>query len=165
MGEYKRKKIDEISYQLNKDLVGKDVVFVAVLNGAFLFASEVYRNIHLDSKITFVKLSSYEGTSSSGNVNRLLGVNEDLEGKCVVLLEDIIDTGETLKVIYSELEKHNPSEILLVSLLFKKDACKHDFKVDYLGFEVPNHFLVGFGLDYEGYGRNLNNLYTLVEEN
>ena len=155
--------ISEMADKINTDLKGKDVIFLAILNGSFMFASDLFKNINIDCQITFVKVASYQGTLSTGNVKRLIGINEDIKDKTVVILEDIVDTGYTLDNIIRQLIGYEPKEIKTATLLFKPDAYKKDIILDYIGFEIPNDFIVGYGLDYDGFGRNLANLYTLIK--
>lgn len=155
--------ISRLSEQMNTDLEGEDVIFLGILNGAFLFAADLFKLINLKAQITFLKVASYQGTSSSGKVKRLIGVNEDIENKTVVILEDIIDSGITMDYILKQLKGYEPKEIKIATLLFKPEAFVKDFKIDYVAIEIPNEFIVGYGLDYDGYGRNLKNIYTLVK--
>jgi hypoxanthine phosphoribosyltransferase len=156
-------RIEELAGKINKDLAGKDVVFLGILNGAFLFAADLFRRIEIEARISFVKLASYEGTSSSGTIKELIGWNEDIRNKSIVVLEDIVDTGNTLERIVGELVIRNASEIRIATLLYKPEAYKKKIHLDYVGFEIPNDFVVGFGLDYDGYGRNLPSVYTLIK--
>jgi hypoxanthine phosphoribosyltransferase len=155
-------RIKELAKQMNNDLAGKDVVFLGILNGAFLFAADLFRLIELEVRISFVKLASYEGTSSSGSIKELIGWNEDIRNKTIVIIEDIVDTGNTLDRIVDELIIRKASEIKVAALLYKPGSYTKDIPLDYIGFEIPNDFVVGFGLDYNGYGRNLPAVYTLV---
>ena len=155
-------RIDELARQMNKDLAGKDVVFLGILNGAFLFAADLFRRIELEARISFVKLASYEGVGSSGTIKELIGWNEDIKGKSVVIVEDIVDTGNTLERIVDELVIRKVSEIRIATMLFKPAAYKKTIPLDYIGFEIPNDFVVGYGLDYDGYGRNLPSVYSLI---
>jgi hypoxanthine phosphoribosyltransferase len=155
-------RVEELASQLNKDLEGKDVVFLGILNGAFLFAADIFRRINLEVRISFVKLASYEGTSSSGSIKELIGWNEDIKNKTVVVIEDIVDTGNTLERIVDELVIRKAAEIKIAAMLYKPAAYKKNIPVDYVGFEIPNDFVVGYGLDYDGYGRNLPSVYTLI---
>jgi len=157
-------KVEMMADQINSDLKDKAVVFVVILNGAFMFASDLYKLITLDSRISFLKLASYSGTSSSGNVKQLIGLNESLKDKTVVVVEDIVDTGHTLDSILKQLKGFEPAEIKIASLLHKPEAYLHNYKIHYLGFNIPNDFIVGYGLDYEGFGRNLDSIYTLLNE-
>ena len=155
-------RIKELAKQMNNDLAGKDVVFLGILNGAFLFAADLFRLIEFEVRISFVKLASYEGTSSSGSIKELIGWNEDIRNKTIVIIEDIVDTGNTLDRIVDELIIRKASEIKVAALLYKPGSYTKDIPLDYIGFEIPNDFVVGFGLDYNGYGRNLPAVYTLV---
>jgi hypoxanthine phosphoribosyltransferase len=157
-----QERIEELAGKLNNDLEGKDVVFLGILNGAFLFAADLFRHIDLQVRISFVKLASYEGTSSSGTIKELIGWNEDIKNKTIVVIEDIVDTGNTLERIVDELIIRKVSEVKIATMLFKPAAYTKDIPLDYVGFEIPNDFVVGYGLDYDGYGRNLSSVYTLV---
>jgi hypoxanthine phosphoribosyltransferase len=158
-----RKVISDMARRINEDLAGRDVIFLGILNGAFMFASDLFREITLDCQITFLKLASYAGTSSTGTVKRLIGINEDIYQKTVVILEDIVDTGVTLDNIIKQLKGYEPGEIRVATMLFKPAAYTKDLKLDYVGIEIPNDFVLGYGLDYQGYGRNLADLYRVVE--
>ena len=155
-------RIEELARQVNSDLIGKEVVFLGILNGAFLFAADLIRHIDLQARISFVKLASYEGTSSSGSIKELIGWNEDIKNKTIVVIEDIVDTGNTLERIVDELVIRKVSEVRIAALLYKPAAYTKNIPLDYVGFEIPNDFVVGYGLDYDGYGRNLPSVYTLV---
>jgi hypoxanthine phosphoribosyltransferase len=155
-------RINELALQINNELSGKDVVFVGILNGAFLFAADLFRRISFPARISFVKLASYKGTSSSGTIKELIGWNEDLKNKTIVVIEDIVDTGNTLERIVEELEMRKAVEIKIAALLYKPEAYNKKIKLDYIGFEIPNDFVVGFGLDYDGLGRNLPSVFSLV---
>ena len=157
-----RQRIEELARQLNTDLDGKDVVFLGILNGAFLFAADLFRRIRLPARSSFVKLASYEGTSSSGSIKELIGWNEDIKNKTIVVVEDIVDTGNTLESIVDELVIRKASEIKIAALLHKPTAYTKEIPLDYVGFEIPDNFVVGYGLDYDGFGRNLPSVYTLI---
>jgi hypoxanthine phosphoribosyltransferase len=151
--------------KINKDMADKSPVFVCILNGSFIFAADLLKHIDIiTSKITFLRVSSYEGIHSSGNVKQLVGINEDIEGKTVVILEDIVDTGLTINMIRKQLREKKPERILTAALLFKPSALKEDVVLDYVGMEIPNDFIVGYGLDYNGYGRNLRDIYSIINE-
>ena len=154
-------RVKDIADKLNKCLEGKDPIFMGILNGSFMFASDLYKEITVPSQITFLKLASYQGTGSTGNVKRLIGINEDIKDKTVVVIEDIVDTGNTLDSIIKQLKGYEPEEIIIVTLLFKPDAYKKDFKVHHYAFEIPNDFIIGYGLDYNGYGRNLKDILVI----
>lgn len=158
-----RSVISDMARRINEDLAGRDVIFLGILNGAFMFASDLFREITLNCQITFLKLASYAGTSSTGTVKRLIGINEDIYRKTVVILEDIVDTGVTLDNIIKQLKGYEPDEIRVATMLFKPAAYTKDLKLDYVGIEIPNDFVLGYGLDYQGYGRNLADLYRVVE--
>ncbi len=155
--------IKKVADQINKDLEGEEPIFMGILNGSFMFASDLYKDITLDSQITFLKLASYQGTSSTGKIKRLIGINEDIKDKTVIIIEDIVDTGNTLDSIIKQLRGYEPKEIKLVTLLFKPEAYTKDFPIDYKCFDIPNDFILGYGLDYDGYGRNLRNIYKIIE--
>ncbi len=158
-----QQEVQRIADQINTDLKNEDVVFLGILNGAFMFASDLLRKINFNSKISFVKLASYEGTRSSGNVRELIGVNEDISNKHLIVIDDIIDTGHTLEAIIEELSKRKVAGVKVAALLFKPAAYQKNIPVDYAGFKIPNDFVVGYGLDYEGFGRNLTSIYTLTK--
>ena len=163
-GEVISRRIDDMTDQINRDYAGKEVVFLGILNGAFLFAAELFKRINLKARISFVKLASYEGTKSSGSVKELIGWNEDIKGMPVVVIEDIVDTGHTLELITGELKVRKVASIKIATLLYKPKAYTKKISLDYVGFEIPNDFVVGFGLDYDGYGRNLPSVYTLIKD-
>ncbi len=154
--------IDSLAHKLNTDLAGKNPLFLVVLNGAFIFAADLYRKITIESEISFVKLASYSGTSSTSDVKELIGLNEKLKGRYVVILEDIIDTGTTMQYLMNKLRYLGVAEVKLVALLFKPSAFRESFRIDYLGLEIPNEFIVGYGLDYDGFGRNYPDIYKIV---
>jgi len=156
-------RIAALASQLDTDLEGKDVVFLGILNGAFLFAADLFKHIKLLAKISFVKLASYEGTRSSGTIKELIGWNEDIKGKTIVVIEDIVDTGNTLERIVDELKIRKVHEIKIATMLFKPAAYTKDIAIDYIGFEIPDDFVIGYGLDYDGYGRNLPSVYSLIK--
>lgn len=155
--------VQDIADEINAQLFGKDVVFIAILNGAFMFASDLFKRIEFDATISFVKFASYEGTQTTGSVKQLIGLNEDLTGKTVVIVEDIVDSGITMEKVLKEIRKLNPKEIRIASMLVKPDAFMKDYVVDYIGLEIPNDFIVGYGLDYDGLGRNLTAIYTSAD--
>ncbi len=155
--------IGEMAARMNRELEGKEPLFVCVLNGAFIFASELFRRITIEgAEITFVKMASYHGTHSTGVIHQLLGLNDVIENRTVVVLEDIVDSGRTIENMICQLKEQNPREIKIASLLLKPDALIKQVTLDYVGMEIPNDFIVGFGLDYDGYGRNLPDIYSIV---
>ncbi len=147
---------------INTDYAGEEVVFVGILNGAFMFAADLYRRISVSSRITFVKLASYQGTSSSGTVRELIGWNEDISNRNIIVVEDIIDSGSTLERIVDELVIRKVASVRIAALLLKPEAYEKDIPLDYIGFKIPNDFVVGYGLDYDGFGRNLPSIFTLI---
>lgn len=153
--------IERIANRINVDLDGENPLFLTVLNGAFMFAGELMKKVSIPCEITFVRLASYQGTSSSEVVQQLLGLNQSIEGRQVVIVEDIVDTGNTMVALLDMLQKMNPKGIKIATLLFKPDALKRDVKLDYVALEIPGDFIVGYGLDYDGYGRNLRDIYKL----
>ncbi len=153
--------VEVIAKKMNNDLANKDVIFMGILNGAFLFAADLFKLINFNCQITFLKVASYQGTSSNGKVKRLIGINENIENKTVVILEDIIDTGITMDYILKQLRGYEPKEIKIATLLFKPEAFVKEFKIDYIAKKIPNEFIIGYGLDYNGFGRNLKDIYTL----
>jgi hypoxanthine phosphoribosyltransferase len=155
--------IQEMAAKISSDLKDKDPLFVCVLNGAFMFASELFKSLDfVESEITFVKMASYRGTHSTGVIRQLIGLNEVIEGRTVVVLEDIVDSGSTIENIINQLKEMNPGEIKIATLLFKPAAVIKEIQLDYVGLEIPNDFIVGFGLDYDGYGRNLKDIYSVI---
>jgi hypoxanthine phosphoribosyltransferase len=153
-----------IAGRMNRELEGKCPLFIVVLNGSFLFAADLMKSVTIDCEITFVKLSSYSGTGSTGTVKELVGLSEDPRGRTVVFLEDIVDTGVTLESLYAQIKKMGPEEVKVAALLHKPKAYTKNIPIDYVGLEVGNEFIVGYGLDYDGLGRNLRDIYKLVEE-
>lgn len=155
--------VNFIGDKMNSDFAGKKPLFISVLNGSFLFAADLMKTLTIDCEITFVKLASYQGTQTTGNVRTLIGFDEEITNRTVVILEDIVDTGNTLEVLVARLKELNPLEIKVAALLYKPEAYTKDIPVDYVGFKVANDFLVGYGLDYDGLGRNLRDIYKLEE--
>lgn len=156
-------RITAMAEKITEDLQGRDVLFFGILNGAFLFAADIFRQIKLNAQISFIKLASYEGTGPSGKIKELIGWNEDMTGKTVVVIEDIIDTGNTMERIIGELTLRKAIDVKICTLLFKPGAYTKDIPIDYIGFEIPNNFVVGYGLDYDGYGRNLKSIYKIIK--
>ncbi|MCU0361854.1 MAG: hypoxanthine phosphoribosyltransferase [Bacteroidales bacterium] len=155
-------RITQLAEQINSEMDGREVIFLGILNGAFLFAASLFRQIKIDALISFVKLASYEGTGTTGRIKELIGWNEDLKGKTVIVIEDIVDTGGTVERVVDELKMRKAADIRIAALLFKPDAYKRNITIDYVGFNIPDNFVVGYGLDYNGHGRNLPSIYTLV---
>ena len=156
------REVHKLAAQINEDLKGQNPLFLCVLNGSFMFAADLLKKIDIDCGISFIKLASYQGTSSTGDVRTLVGLDGDINGRTIVIIEDIVDTGNTIVALLEQLRSYNPKDIKIATLLFKPDAYEKDIKIDYIALEVPNDFLVGYGLDYDGLGRNLESIYTAV---
>jgi hypoxanthine phosphoribosyltransferase len=160
-----RATVEKMAESMSRDLAGKKPLFVCILNGSFMFAAELFKRIDLvETEISFVKLASYNGDQTTGEVKQLIGLNEKIEGRTVVVLEDIVDSGLTIDHIHEQLQHLNPREVIIATLLLKPDALKKDVQLDYIGMEIPNDFIVGYGLDYNGYGRNLIDIYSVINE-
>ena len=160
-----RNSIEHIAFRINSDYEGKEILFIAVLNGAFMFAAELVRKVKPLNRITFVKVASYQGDTSEGVIRELIGLKEDLNGKHVILVEDIVDTGFTLDHVMKQIRNtYKPASVAVASLLFKPQSYRKNMVIDYVGIEIPNDFVVGWGLDYNGYGRNLEDIYAIVEK-
>ena len=157
-------KIKEISIQLNRDYEGKRPLFIAILNGSFMFAADLFKELRIDAEICFIKLASYKGTKSSGQVITAIGLDIDIFDREVLILEDIVDTGKTLNQFLPQLKHQQPASLKIVALLHKPEAKAYPVEVDYLGFTIPNKFVVGYGLDYNGLGRNIDSIYVLIDE-
>ena len=159
-----QKEVSSVAREMNHDLAAKDPIFLGILNGAFMFASDLYKQLEFPCQITFLKLASYSGTQSTGSVKQLIGINRDLKDRVVVVLEDIVDTGVTLETIIRQLSGYEPAEIRVATFLHKPEATIREVKLDYVGMEIPNNFILGYGLDYDGYGRNFREIYQLVKQ-
>ncbi len=156
--------IREMADTMHNELKGKDPLFVCVLNGAFMFAAELFKHIGFaEAEITFVKMASYKGTHSTGIIRQLIGMNENIAGRTVVVLEDIVDSGSTIENVINQLNDMHPKEIKIAALLLKPEALVKSVALDYVGFRIPNDFIVGFGLDYDGYGRTLPDIYSVID--
>ncbi len=158
-----REKVLELAESLNRDYVGKNPIFLAILNGAFIFAADLFKCLSIDAEISFIKLASYKGMKSSGQVITAIGLDTELYGRHVVILEDIVDTGKTLHEFLPQLQHQQPASLKIVALLHKHAAMVFPVNVDYTGFEIPDKFVVGYGLDYNGLGRNTPAIYQLFE--
>jgi hypoxanthine phosphoribosyltransferase len=156
-------RIKEVAGQLNRDFEGKRPLFIAILNGSFMFASDLFKQLTIEAEICFIKLASYKGTKSTGHVITAIGLDMDIIGRDVVIIEDIVDTGKTLSEFLPQLQHQQPASMKIVALLHKPEATVYPIKIDYLGFSIPNKFVVGYGLDYDGIGRNVKEIYKLVE--
>ena len=159
-----RSVIERMALEMNRDLQGTNPLFVCVLNGAFMFAADLFKRIEISgAEITFVKMASYHGTRSSGTIRQLIGLSEAIEGRTVVVLEDIVDSGSTIEEILAQLAILKPMEVKIATLLSKPEAMVKQVNLDYVGLEIPNDFIVGYGLDYDGHGRNLTDIYSIVQ--
>lgn len=155
-------RISELAAKINDDYQGRCPLFIVVLNGAFVFATELVKKVPLSCEITFVRLSSYTHTESTGMVREIIGLEEKIAGRDVVIIEDIVDTGLTMAQLLQQIEQMEPASVAVATLLHKPEALKTPVKLNYVGFEIENRFVVGYGLDYEGLGRNLDALYVLA---
>lgn len=154
--------IKRLASEINRDYAGKRPLFIAILNGAFIFAADLFKEISIEAEICFIKLASYKGIKSSGQVITAIGLDVDLVGREIIIIEDIVDTGKTLTQFLPQIYNQHPATLKIAALLHKPDAMVHPIKLDYLGFSVPNKFLLGYGLDYDGLGRNIKEIYQLV---
>jgi len=158
-----QERVVELGHELDIMMADKQPMMIGVLNGSFIFAADLIRVCHFDCPISFVKLSSYVGTQSTGQVTTLIGLDEDINGKDLIIVEDIIDTGKTLHSFLATLKTYNPASITLVSLLVKPDALEYDIPIDLTGFNIQNEFVIGYGLDYDNIGRNLAGIYQKID--
>jgi hypoxanthine phosphoribosyltransferase len=158
-----RTRVGFIADQLNNDYAGRKPLFIAILNGSFIFASDLFKRLHIEAEICFIKLASYKGSRSTGHVVTAIGLDHEVYGRDVVIIEDIIDTGKTLTEFLPQLHHQQPASLRIVALLHKAEATVYPVAIDYLGFTIPDKFVVGYGLDYDGLGRNIPEIYKLVE--
>lgn len=156
-------RVKTVAARINHDLAGKNPLFLAVLNGSFIFAADLMREITIPSEISFVKLASYAGTTSTGKITEVIGINEDLSGRHIVIVEDIVDTGRTMQRMIETLGTRNPASVHICALLVKPEKLEVPLNIEYAALEIPNDFIVGYGLDYDQQGRNLRDIYTIVE--
>ena len=154
--------VKRVASEINNDYAGRKPLFIAILNGSFMFAADLFKEITIEAEICFIKLASYKGIKSSGQVITAIGLDVDLVGREIIILEDIVDTGNTLSKFLPQIHHHNPASLKIAALLHKPEAMIHQIQIDYLGFTVPNKFLLGYGLDYDGLGRNIKEIYRLV---
>ncbi len=159
-----QRRVKAVAEKINKDLEGRNPLFLAVLNGSFMFAADLMRYITIPCEISFVKLASYQGTTSTGKVKEIIGINENLQDRTVVIVEDIVDTGKTMKRMLETLGTRKPESLHICTLLVKPNKLEEDLKIEYAAMEIPNDFIVGYGLDYDQQGRNLRDIYTVVED-
>ena len=156
------KAVDNVAEKMNADLKGKNPLFLIVLNGAFMFASDLLKRVEIPAQLSFVKVASYSGVESTGKVTELIGLNEEVKGRTVVIIEDIVDSGRTMYGMVEKLKSLGTDDIRIATLFFKPEALQYDLNIDYVAMNIPNDFIVGYGLDYDGYGRNLRDIYTLI---
>lgn len=157
------KAIQNIAKQINIDYKNKKPLFVVILNGAFMFAADLMKKLDIECEVSFVKLSSYQGTKSTEKVKKIIGLNESIAGRHIIIVEDIIDTGITMEHLLEEFRALKPMDIKISTLLFKPKAFRKDFAIDYVGLDIPNDFILGYGLDYDGFARNLPDIYKLIK--
>ena len=157
-------RVKELAQKISKDMEGKNPLFLAVLNGAFVFAADLMREMTIPCEISFVKLASYQGTMSTGKIQEVMGINEDLSGRTVIILEDIVETGLTIKQMIESLGTRGPASVHVCTLFFKPERLQEEIPLKYVAFRIPNDFILGYGLDYDQQGRGLKDLYTLVAE-
>ncbi len=155
------KRVEEIAAALNKEYSGKQPLFISILNGAFMFTADLFRHLTIDAELCFIKLASYKGMKSTGKITTSIGLEEDIFGKDIIILEDIVDTGKTLHGSLPKLFHQQPNSLKIVTLLHKPEATEYPHQLDYIGFAIPNKFVIGYGLDYDGLGRNLKEIYQL----
>jgi hypoxanthine phosphoribosyltransferase len=159
-----QEKVKSIAEAINKDYKDKKPLFIAILNGSFMFAADLFKHLTIDAEICFIKLASYKGMKSSGNIITAIGLDQDLYNREVVIVEDIVDTGKTLNVFLPQLHHQQPKSLRIAALLHKPEATQFPLTIDYTGFTIPNKFVVGYGLDYDGLGRNLKEIYQLTDK-
>jgi len=154
--------VTRVAAEINRDFAGREPIFMPVLNGSFIFAADLLRQVDLPCKVCFIKLASYQGMQSTGEIREVIGLAEDITGRDVIIVEDIIDSGITMAHMLETLQNHNPASISVCSLLVKPDALKVAIPIHYRAMDIPNDFIVGYGLDYDGFGRNTKDIYTLI---
>ena len=157
------KEVARVADEINRDLSGTNPLFISVLNGSFMFTADLMKHLTMPCEVSFVKLASYEGTSSTGKVKELVGLGDDITGRTVVIVEDIVDTGLTMKQLVETLRARGPKYIKIATLLVKPDKLKVELDINYVAMNIPNDFIVGYGLDYDGLGRNYRDIYTVIE--
>ncbi len=159
-----KNRVKLLAQQMSKDLEGKNPLFLAVLNGSFVFAADLMREMTIPCEISFVKLASYQGTTSTGKIKEVIGINENLSGRTVVIVEDIVESGQTMKRMIESLGTRNPASVQICTLFFKPEKLKEDLTLDYVAFRIPDDFILGYGLDYDQQGRGLKDVYTIISE-
>jgi hypoxanthine phosphoribosyltransferase len=156
-------RISQMGEQISNDYLGKDPLFISILNGSFMFSSDLFKHISIPAEICFIKLASYKGTQSSGHVITAIGLDVPVRNRHIIILEDIVDTGKTLAAFLPELRNQEPASLSICALLHKPEATQHELNLQYVGFSIPNRFVVGYGLDYDGFGRNIPSIYQLKD--
>jgi len=159
-----KERVRAVARQISHDMEGKNPLFLAVLNGSFIFAADLMREITIPCEISFVKLASYQGTTSTGKIKEVLGINEDLTGRTVVIVEDIVESGLTMKRMIESLGTRNPESVHICTLLLKPERLQTKLDIEYVAFRIPNDFILGYGLDYDQQGRGLKDIYTIKED-
>ena len=159
-----KNRIKTVAAQISKDMEGKNPLFLGVLNGAFIFAADLMREMTIPCEISFVKLASYQGTTSTGTIHEVIGINENLTGRTVIIVEDIVESGATMKRMIEQLGTRNPASVHICTLFFKPDKLKEELNLDYVVFRIPDDFILGYGLDYDQAGRGLKDIYTIIED-
>jgi hypoxanthine phosphoribosyltransferase len=159
-----KQRVKALAEEMSRDLEGKNPLFLAVLNGAFIFAADLMREMTIPCEISFVKLASYQGTTSTGKIQEVIGINENLEGRTVVIVEDIVESGQTMKRMVEQIGTRNPASVKICTLFFKPDKLKENLSLDYVAFNIPDDFILGYGLDYDQAARGLKHVYSIVEE-
>lgn len=159
-----KRRVKAVAEQINKDMAGKNPLLLAVLNGSFIFAADLMRELTIPCEISFVKLASYQGTTSTGKIKEVIGINEDLTGRTVIIVEDIVESGLTMKRMIESLGTRNPASVHICTLLLKPDRLQVPLDVEYVAFSIPNDFILGYGLDYDQQGRQLKDIYKLKEQ-
>ncbi|HVG41836.1 MAG TPA: hypoxanthine phosphoribosyltransferase [Chitinophagaceae bacterium] len=158
-----QQKVKELAEAINRDYAGRRPLFIPILNGSFMFAADLFKFLTIDAEVCFIKLASYKGMKSSGNIITAIGLDQDLINRDIIVVEDIVDTGKTLTEFLPKLQHQQPASLKIAALLHKPEATIHPLTIDYIGFSIPNKFVVGYGLDYDGLGRNLKEIYQLAQ--
>ncbi len=159
-----QKRVKQLGIEITEDYKDKNPIFLGILNGCFMFVADLFKHLGMDCTITFVKLASYKGTTSTGNVVTAIGLEESLYNRDIIIVEDIVDTGNTMQAFLETLKEKEPRSIKICTLLSKPDVHKNKLRLDYVGFDIPDKFVIGYGLDYDGLGRNLPNIYKIITE-
>ena len=159
-----QKEIKRVASEINRDYAGKEPLFLCILNGSFMFAADLLKDVSIPCNVSFVKVSSYQGTDTTGQVKELMGLQENVEGRHIIIVEDIVDTGYTMRDVLDSLAEKKAASVQVCALLCKPDKLKVDINLKYLAMNIPNGFIVGYGLDYDGFGRNSRDIYKIVKD-